>query len=611
MTIVPPNEVQTVLNDFEGRRESFNDYELHQAIKTAFHPTPETDQNLRSGWWAELAAFEFQALPIGEVSEWGGHFGPMMSGTYEDGTKIERPDLKEIDQDILNYWKTRAKGSTHPVCKSRYADLIWDLSSIINKKNENVEYAQMAIDAYVSSADMVTDDTRVQSIQSLERALELAITINDKHRIENVKSALFRLFDKIAQPGQDGTWPFLFDLLYDNKKVSITDEEKEKIISSLEDILKKCSDQNAKESFSPWGAQAAAERLEIHYKKQKKQEDVLRVIRAYGGAFESLSKDASSLVAMTWLQNVYESYKHHGLADDALRVQTQSKEKGKHAKDEMKTVVSEVKITSEEMKKMVGEFTKSDLVSALQAIPINFIPRIDQVTESLEKKNKDHPFQAMLSVNTIADDQIIAKTGSAEDDPEGRLLLELAQRISISTLFLSAVLEEVKSHFSPTAEQLTDYLHQSPLFDDDRKPLIKEGLVAYLKNDHLKFIHVMIPQIEHCLRRLLSLLGQPTNKPVKGFRGIMQEQNIKDVLTKPVIRNVIPEDMRLYMMVVLAEQRGLNIRNRVSHGLMSKSDFDQRSSDLIFNILLCLGGFKAIEKTSDSNEEETRYEPEK
>lgn len=607
MPITVPNETIKTLDEFEGKQESFNDYELHQALKNSFKPVDNTARDLRSGWWAELAAFEFRVASAGEVTEWGSHFGPMMSATYEDGTRIERPDIKEIDEDILNYWKLRAESSKHPVCKARYADLVWDLSPLILSRRDDVKFPKMAIDAYIETSDKVTSETRVQSIQNLERALELAISLNDKERISAVKNALFRLFDRIAQPGQDGTWPFLFDLLYDNKKVPSTEEEEGRIISSLEGILKKCGDPELKENFSPWGAQAAAERLEKHYKKKKQDDDISRVIRVYGNAFESLSAQASSLVAMSWLQGVYESYKQHGLKEDALRVQAQSKEKGKHAKDEMKTVVSEVKISSEDMTKLVDEFTKKDLTSALRAIPDNFIPRIDHITSSLEQQRKEHPLQALISVNTIAEDQIVAKTGSFDDDPHGRVRLELSQRISISTLFLSTVLEKIKAHYSPTAAQLTDYLYRSPLFDEDRRTLIFEGLEAYLNGDHVKFIHVTIPQMEHALRRLLSLLGQPTNKPTK-LKGTMQEQNINDILANPAVHEVMPEDMRLYLLVILADPKGLNIRHRVSHGLMGKADFDRRISDLIFATLLCLGNFTVVEKPRSQDETLTRYE---
>ncbi len=69
-----------------------------------------------------------------------------------------------------------------------------------------------------------------------------------------------------------------------------------------------------------------------------------------------------------------------------------------------------------------------------------------------------------------------------------------------------------------------------------------EAIDAYLKEDMVKAIHVLVPQIENSLRHLLTLMGVPTNKPMRGPKGVMQEKNLNDILTDPAIQASMDED---------------------------------------------------------------------
>jgi hypothetical protein len=49
-------------------------------------------------------------------------------------------------------------------------------------------------------------------------------------------------------------WWFLFDTLYDENAVSLTDAERASIIDGLEDVLKFASDRAQPELFDVWAA---------------------------------------------------------------------------------------------------------------------------------------------------------------------------------------------------------------------------------------------------------------------------------------------------------------------------------------------------------------------
>ena len=49
-----------------------------------------------------------------------------------------------------------------------------------------------------------------------------------------------------------------------------------------------------------------------------------------------------------------------------------------------------------------------------------------------------------------------------------------------------------------------NFLGESPLFANSDLTLLREGLNAYEKEDFVKTIHVLVPQIEHVLRGFLG-----------------------------------------------------------------------------------------------------------
>jgi hypothetical protein len=72
---------------------------------------------------------------------------------------------------------------------------------------------------------------------------------------------------------------------------------------------------------------------------------------------------------------------------------------------------------------------------------------------------------------------------------------------------------KVREPHTLTAERLADVLFASPLFTDERRTLILEGISAYYNGDHVKAVHLLVPQIEHAMRILLVSLGIPASKP--------------------------------------------------------------------------------------------------
>ena len=189
-----------------------------------------------------------------------------------------------------------------------------------------------------------------------------------KNEPKRVVDAMFDLYERVAKPELAGSWPFLFDNLLDDKKIALTEEQRKRIIRSLEDMLRRSTDRSSPNEFNPWGAQGAAERLAGIYRKSGAKEEVQRVIRTYGMAFEKLAEEASPTLAVAWLQPVYEAYLNAGMKDDAERVQVACEKKGKRAHEDMKQISARVEVSAAEMEKFLQAITADSLELAYKRI---------------------------------------------------------------------------------------------------------------------------------------------------------------------------------------------------------------------------------------------------
>jgi hypothetical protein len=582
MSLTIPPMTRNALDRIESSIEPTVDYELSSRL-SGLHQTPGLTEDERKGAWAEAAAFNFVSA---KESPWGTHFGPVFAATKPDGTPFYGPDIKEIDAEIIAHWEERSTTTPHPIMQARYADLVWDLKKTVTAEEPSVAFAQRAVDAYLAGITAKRyKEPLVHAALAGQRALELAVRINDKARIQAGKTVMLDLFVQALKPKHQGVWATTFDTLTASKKAGLTDEETATLINGLERMLV-ASVTKGDEQFDPFGAEAAARRLASYYERQQRKADVQRVIRTYGTAFEQLAQEASPTLAMSWLQPVHDEYKNRGMNDDALRVQKASAQKGKQAKNDLKEHRIAITIEPEKLEAFLDAMTQGPPHDALLRIAAQFIPNVKNIQTRLQELLTAAPLMARIGITRIVGDHFAARAGSIEEDAEGRLIMQLADDIGIQNGFLCAAIDQLRARSAITVETVLAVIDESPVYITERRPLIQEGIQAYLDGDNTKAIHVLIPQIEQALRELLILIGGMPLKP--GRNGTMQLKNLNDILREQPIKQALSENLQTYLLTFLADQRGQNIRNVICHGLAQPAQMNKGLATQALHALLAL-----------------------
>jgi hypothetical protein len=561
-----PSWLVPVLDRFE-RAGYFEDDDVARHIFEAITKAEKKAAN------AEHWAFQFVPQDSGEPSCWKTHYGPC-----DERGEARVPDIAWINPAIIAYWTERMAQAKHPLLRARYADLVWDLSKAACNLKHPIEAVRTAVDGCAACVGLADADSAFDVSDKLERALKLALSVGDQARADKIRDALFDLF---SQVGETWGWVTLFDIVEEQAKIKLSATQVDSMIGALEFYIATIGAKP--EGEEPGPVFDVAGRLINHYHRLGRKADSVRVVLASGQAVERRSASANHTVAHFWLDQVFRFYRIHGLDSEAERVQIQARQRGERAGGEMKAVAFEVEVPPEELEKFVNGITDGGLDQALANIAGYFVPDPDELRATSEKLRKQFPLASMIPIAKVSEGQVIGNIGTGDHDPEGALLHDTSNAISYAMPFLETALDRARNRYLATPEQIVEFLFKSPAFTVRFQGIIKLGVEAYFAVDHPKAIHLLVPQIENALRFLLTLLGRPANKPRHGDPSSMTEKTLTDILEhEPVIKEMLGDAAHAYLLSFLADPRGRNLRNRMSHGLMAAEEFNRGSATAFF-----------------------------
>ena len=185
---------------------------------------------------------------------------------------------------------------------------------------------------------------------------------------------------------------------------------------------------------------------------------------------------------------------------------------------------------------------------------------------------------------------MIATVGPLNDDLEGHVVFQISQDMQVLSFLLRKTINALIKKFNLNAKTVVEYFYSSPIFEEKRKIFLIKGIEAYLNNDFITAIHILIPQIEALIRNLAEKMKIPVlnQSHLNGFN----YRSLSSLLEEESIKNILSEDVCNYLKILLSDPRGWNLRNKVCHGISKINDFDQTAADRVFHVLLCFALFR-------------------
>ena len=422
---------------------------------------------------------------------------------------------------------------------------------------------------------------RVDVVHKLAHALAISISINKPDLIKLIKKTIIDYEATVSEDSKPGLWGFSFDQLVANKKVILEENEEKDIIDDLENRLSRVKNGN------PWLCEHVAERLAKYYRLKGKDEEAKRVITDLGSTFEKAAASATPLQASSWLEHMLQVYIQFNLKSEAENLSKSIQAIGPKVHEDMETISHKIDIPRAELEEYIKQQIQETMEKSLALIAVRNIPKKGEIQEQLSTLAKSAPISFLFSKHiTDHSGRIVAKIGSLDEDMDGNIIHQMTQNMGLLAIFLNAVLNRVIEHHKITGKQLVDYLLHSPVFNEQQRKFLHEGIEAYLNSQFTHAIHLLVPQIEVAIRCLLELSGGSIIKPSRN--GGFNLKTLGELLSSEEIVLVLGEDVAFYLRTLLTDQRGLNIRNDVCHGILRYEMMSNTIADRLIHVLLTL-----------------------
>lgn len=577
-------EVNAVLSKHDAVEGHLDEWELEADLKKAIDAIPPNNLTMpqRRGAWSDIEALRFQRPLTDKRWPWGIYWCALASGTKAEGIEVFFPDANYVEDDILEYWKHRAAQFRHPALKARFADLAWEIGRYrktrVRHMNASPGAAQIktelpvslvhtAIDSLLEVVDRGWLRDEAEGWQLLSRALELSYEIVDATRASRAKEALFAYKQRISQNGLPSAWWHFDEIAWTHrKKLQLSDQEMGEVHGLLERVIAEKSNQGDAGSFDPHDVMAATERL-VRWTPQSDRERVKALVRRGGKAFEDAAPGASALLAASWLEGLLPAYREAGLVEEAARAERTIAARASDARGEMKRVEVPIQIPREEFDAWVDSTAGDTLKEGIRRIAARCLIKESSTRNGLRSMTRDAPIVATLHSSIVGPDGFtVATVGSVENDIDGRTLQHAANLFNWNAPWLNAALLRLRKKHGVDVDLLLTVLGESPLFPHPRLPLLREGLAAWLADDPVKAIHVLVPQVEAAVRELVAGLGASVRRFRPEIRGF-QVVGLSELLREKVMEQGLLGDIRFHLTALYADPRGINLRNVVAHGL--------------------------------------------
>ena len=141
----------------------------------------------------------------------------------------------------------------------------------------------------------------------------------------------------------------------------------------------------------------------------------------------------------------------------------------------------------------------------------------------------------------------------------------------------------------------------NPIIPRDRTALFRKGFLAGFRYDFVTATHILVLQLENSFRVLLNNNGVITTGLSQ--EGIEEEFDLNRLLEMKELKNIFGEDLIFHLKGLLTNRFGVNLRNRVAHGLLSSEEFLSTACLYLWWLVLKICTIPFLQRLQNEKEE--------
>jgi hypothetical protein len=163
--------------------------------------------------------------------------------------------------------------------------------------------------------------------------------------------------------------------------------------------------------------------------------------------------------------------------------------------------------------------------------------------------------------------------GNTIDASEDNSKLAYKDAALFRQIYCKSIIWKMYGHFSDNQSisemEVYELIARSKFIAKERLSIYTRGLYHGFRGNFLEAVHILVPQIENCLRHILNTHGKITAKLAEELQKEMSLQSYFNHL-----RSILHEDLIFELEGLLNEAFGENLRNNMAHGLAETSIFN-------------------------------------
>ncbi|WP_406904417.1 DUF4209 domain-containing protein [Bacillus cereus] len=225
--------------------------------------------------------------------------------------------------------------------------------------------------------------------------------------------------------------------------------------------------------------------------------------------------------------------------------------------------------------------------------PIQIIEYIGNMVHSFdyETKSKEVSLGIPQMWNLIHKDLInnegkTIDTSDKDEEDEFPITLRLKyleHYIEISNC-IQRCLEILHEQYFVRIQDILELTRDNNFIPEGRERMYAKGLYEGVKGQYMESLSILIPQFENSIRFILEQNGKGVTS--FGEDGVQEEKNLNQLLRFNELEDIFERNKIKDMKILFIHKGGFNLRNKISHGLMSESDFQTPEVVYAFGLIL-------------------------
>jgi hypothetical protein len=467
---------------------------------------------------------------------------------------------------------------TNPALRARIADIAWS-----NNRRDGTS-AVAAIDAYCDVVTGVIDGTlkdksEILSMQEANRALQRAMqiaTLTTKRgkRPEKIRLAFETIYTAARERNDIST-------LRTTAELGLRFElcQQAAVAAELEAAAVAVTP-----SPHPLAVRAALDLATQLYKGVNDKDGMQRCMRAAVELTLAMRSQVgnSAMAEAQWVMEALQRLNHVvGMEEREQELELELRRLQKAGLKQMGAFPIDLEL-GDTPEKVAEHFGKLSLSGALRHFAMLDKSRDpDKLKADALEMGKMSPLVSMLSVSHIdAEGRTQSRSDGAPTSGEPseswfRRMMAQAEglhRVRTVRGRLEPARVTIQARFGISDRHFTIIVELSPFVPESQKPIIVLGLTRFFQGDHMSATHLLIPQLEPCLRHILKLAGHDPSKR-------RPDSTEEDLSIRSLFENFWTELEAIFGEPLAAEidnlfnlKPGPALRHEVAHGQLSAGE---------------------------------------